>query len=296
MNILPSLSDTVVSTVTREWIPTSFDGFLHELNHIVDCCKTKKSLALFRGHRNREWLLDSSFVRSFKTTLFGIPLEDRLSQRIVNSAEFHPAILNLFLLKFGVLARPSDELEAVAQQHGVDAWFEFMKRLQQHPEEEDGFFFLKGTNLLDWTQSPDIALYFANENRNSDGAVYICDATATGKTWQVRPAGEIFDKIPVGEILDKMSEFGKAGLPLGAPLLFCPPKQITCQRTKNQQAVYFAQMDLRYDLEYIWQLREAELSSETISIKLVLPSGSEAAANEYLAKKEITHAFIYPDT
>lgn len=296
MNILPSLSDTVVSTVTREWIPNSFDGFLHELNHIIDCCKTKKSLALFRGHCNREWLLDSSFVRSFKRTLFGIPLEDRLSQRIVNSVEFHSAILNLFLLKFGVLARPSNELEAAAQQHGIDAWFEFMKRLQQYPEEEDGFFFLKGTNLLDWTQSPDVALYFANENRNADGAIYICDATATGKTWQVRPVGEIFDKIPVGEILDKMSESGKAGLPLGAPLLFCPPKQILCQRTKNQQAVYFAQMDLRYDLEYIWKLREKELSGETISIKLVLPAGSEAAASEYLKKKEITRAFIYSDT
>lgn len=287
MNILPSLSDTVVSAVTQEWIPNSFDGFLHELNHIVDCCRTKKSLALFRGHRNRKWLLDSSFVRSFKTTLFRVPPEDRLSQRIVDSAEFHPAILNLFLLKFGVLARPSDELEAVAKQHDVDAWFEFMKRLQQYPEVEDGFFFLKGTNLLDWTQSPDVALYFANENRNSDGAIYICDATATGKTLQV---------LRLGAILDKMSELGKVGLPLGAPLLFSPPKQILCHRAKNQQAVYFAQMDLRYDLEYIWQLREAELSGETISIKLVLPAGSEAAASSYLAKKGITYAFIYPKT
>lgn len=285
MNILPSLSDTVVNTVTREWIPNSFDGFLHELNHIVDYCNTKKSLALFRGHRNREWLLDSSFVRSFKTTLFGIPLEDRLSQRIVNSAEFHPAILNLFLLKFGVLARPSDELEAVAQQHDVDAWFEFMKRLQQYPEEEDGFFFLKGSNLIDWTQSPDVALYFANEYRNTDGAIYICDASSTGKTLQ---------SLPLGAILEKMSEAGKTG-PLGAPLLFSPPKQILCHRAKNQQAVYFAQMDLRYDLEYIWQLREAELTGETILIKLVLPAGSEAAVNDYLVKKEITRAFIYPD-
>jgi len=285
MNILPSLSDTVVNAVTREWVPNSFDGFLHELNHIVDHCKTKKSLALFRGHRNREWLLDSTFARSFKTTLFGIPSEDRLSQRIVTSAEFHPAILNLFLLKFGVLARPSDELEAIAQQHDVDAWFEFMKRVQQYPEMEDAFFFLKGTNLLDWTKSPDVALYFANENRNSDGAIYICDATATGKTLQI---------LPLGAILDKMSELGRANQPLGVPLLFSPRKQILCQRAKNQQAVYFAQMDLRYDLEYIWQLREAELSGESISIKLILPAGSEGVAGEYLEKKGITRAFIYP--
>lgn len=286
MNILPYLSDTVVSAATREWIPNSFEGFLHELNHIVDYCRAKKSLALFRGHRNREWLLDSTFVRSFKTTLFGIPSEDRLSQRIVSSAEFHPAILNLFLLKFGVLARPSDELETIAKQHDVDAWFEFMKRVQQYPEMEDAFFFLKGTNLLDWTQSPDVALYFANENRNSDGAIYICDATATGKSLQI---------LPLGAILDKMSELGKTGMPLGAPLLFSPKNQILCQRAKNQQAVYFAQMDLRYDLEHIWQLREKELAGETISIKLVLPAGSEAVAAAHLAKMGITRAFIYPD-
>lgn len=286
INIIPSLSDTVVSTVTREWIPNSFDSFLHELNHIVDYCKTKNSLVLFRGHRKREWLLDSTFVRSFKTTLFRIPPEEILSQRIVSSAEFHPAILNLFLLKFGVLARPSEELEAAAQQYDVDAWFEFMKRLQQYPEMEDDFFFLKGSNLLDWTQSADVALYFANENRNSAGAIYICDATATGKTLQI---------LPLGKILDKMSELGKAGLPLGAPLLFSPPKQILCHRAKNQQAVYFAQMDLRFDLAHIWQLRETELPGETISIKLVLPAGCEAEAALYLAKKEITQSFIYPD-
>lgn len=286
MNILPSMSDTVVSDVTREWIPNSFGGFLQELNHIASCCKTNNSLALFRGHRNREWLLDSTFVRSFKTTLFSLPAESRLSQRIRDSGEFHTAVLNLFLLKFGVLARPSPELESAAQQHDVDAWFEFMKRVQQYPEMEDSFFFLKGTNLLDWTQSPDVALYFANENRNSDGAVYICDATATGKTLQT---------IHLGAILDKMSELGKKGLPLGSPLLFSPPKQILCHRAKNQQAVYFAQMDLRYDLEYIWQLREAELSAEKISLKLVLPAGSEAAVSEYLTKKGITRTFIYPD-
>lgn len=287
MKIVPSLSNTVVSTDAKEWIPSSLEGFFQELNYIVDSCKTQKSLALFRGHRSRDWLLDSTFARSFKTTLFGVPAETRLSKRIVESAEFHPAILNLFLLKFGVLARPSEELEEAARQHNLDAWFEFMKRVQQHPEEEDGFFFLKGTNLLDWTTSPDVALYFANEERNSDGAIYVCDATATGKTLQI---------LALGAILDKMSELGKSNIPLGAPLLFSPPNQILNRQAKNQQAVYFAQMDLRYDMGFIWRLREAELEGETISIKLILPAGTEAAASEYLAKKGITSAFIYPDS
>ena len=159
-----------------------------------------------------------------------------------------------------------------------------MKRLQQYPE-EDGFF-LKGTNLLDWTQSADVALYFANENRAGEGAIYCCDATATGKTLQV---------IPVGEIISKMRDIGNAGVPLGAPLMFCPPRQIFNLRPKNQQVIYFAQMDLRYDLETIWRLRETELEDETIVFKLVLPAGNEAATNEYLADKGLNRAFIFPD-
>lgn len=283
-NIVPTCSDTTVNVETMEWIPNSFDSFLHELNHIVTSCKRSNSLALFRGHRKREWLLDSTFVRSFKTTLFSLPAGEKLSKRIVESDEFHPALLNLYLLKFGVLVRPSDELESIAVRDKVDAWFELMKRFQQFPE-EDGFF-LKGTNLLDWTQSHDVALYFANDNRDGEGAIYICDATATSKTLQV---------IPLGEVLDKMSELGNAGKPLGAPLLFCPPKQIKSVRARNQQAVYFAQMDLRYDLETIWKLREAELTNETIIIKLVLPAGSNVATKEYLDAKEIKSEFIYPD-
>lgn len=286
MKVTPILSNTAVNSSTQEWIPNSFDAFLQELNHIVNSCKRQNSLVLFRGYRRREWLLDSTFVRSLKTTLFQVPAETILSKRIADSTEFHSAALNLFLFKFGVLARPSKKLEEVAKQHDVDAWFEFMKRIQQYPMEEDGFFFLKGTNLLDWSRSPDVALYFANEDRTSDGAIYICDATATGKTLQT---------LQLGAILDKMSESGKLGVPLGIPLLFSPSRQILCHRAKNQQAVYFAQMDLRYDLESIWKLQESKLSSETISIKLILLAGSEAAVNELLAKKEITHAFIYPD-
>jgi len=131
-----------------------------------------------------------------------------------------------------------------------------------------------------------VALYFANDNRDGEGAIYICDATATGKTLQV---------IHLGAILDKMSELGNDGKPLGAPLLFCPSKQIKSVRASNQQAVYFAQMDLRYDLETIWRLREAELTNETIIIKLVLPDRSNVITKEYLDAKEIKSEFIYLD-
>ncbi len=280
----PCLANTIIHPKTKEWIPRSFEDFLQELRHLTNLCNETKSLILFRGHSKRQWLLDSTFVRSFKTTLFGIQSYERLSKRIVESTACHFSLLNLFLLKFGVLACPSVELRAVAQKNGLDPWFEFFKRLQQYPE-EDGFF-LKGTNLVDWTRSSDVALYFANHMRIGEGAIYVCDATATGKTLQV---------VPVEEILEKMHSVGNSGTSLGAPLLFCPPRQIRNPRPKNQEVIYFAQMELRYDLETIWRLQEAGLTNETIVVKLVLPAGSEAKTGEYLAKKGVTSTFIYPD-
>ncbi len=283
-NIAPKHSDTIVNHATKEWVPNSFNSFLDELKHIVALCNQSKSLALFRGHSNREWLLDSTYVRSFKKAIFGLPAGVRLSERVAESVEFHHVILNLYLLKYGVIVRPSEELETASVKDDLDAWFELMKRYQQYPEDDK--FFLKGTNLIDWTQSADVALFFANDNRDGEGAIYICDATATGKTLQV---------ISLGAILDKMSKIGNSGKPLGVPLLFCPSRQIKSQRARNQQAVYFAQMDLRYDMETLWRLQEAELKEETILIKLVLPAGSNSEATDYLLKKEIKREFIFPN-
>jgi hypothetical protein len=286
MKISPSLPNTRVTANGAEWIPASFDGFLHELHHVVDSCRAQESLVLFRGHRKREWLLDSTFARSFKTTLFQIPPEQQLPEQIVQSHGLHSAVLNLYLFKFEVLVRPSAELEAAAEEHGVDPWFELMKRIQQYPDKTDHPLFLKGTNFLDWTHSPDVALYFANEERNGDGAIFICDATATGKTLQI---------LPVAEILEKMRNLRNAGQALGSPLMFSPPKQVLNQRAKNQQAVYFAQMDLRYDLDSIWKFREAGQPGNRISIKLILPAGTEAEARNYLERRGTTRDFIYPD-
>lgn len=239
---------------------------------------------MFRGHSHREWLLDSTFVRSCKSAVFGLAPVARLSTVISDSIELHRVLLNLLLLKFGVMVRPSSELEVLEENNGIDSWFELMKKFQQFPEEDLSN--LKGSPLLDWTESPEIALYFANYKRYGEGAVYICDATATGKTLQI---------IPVGEILDKMDKDGNAGKPLGCPLLFYPQKQIFCKRAKNQQAVYFAQMDLRYDLEAQWRLREKEIGDEKIFVKLVLPSGFGKEVEQYLLLRGITNSFIYPN-
>jgi hypothetical protein len=285
-NITPVCSGTVVSEPTKEWVPRSFDDFVQEVKCIDRLFNTADNLLVFRGHRKREWLLDSTFVRSCKSVVFGLKDGGKFSDEFSNSLDLHMVLLNLFLLKFGTLVRPSQELISLEAQQGIDPWFELFRRIQQHPDEkQDGPFRIKGTNILDWTKSSDVALYFANDGRSGDGALYVCDATATGKTLQV---------IPVGEILEKMNKDGNSGKALGVPLMFYPAKQVLNQKAKNQQAVYFAQMELRVDLETIWREREKQLQDETIILKLVLPAGTESQAAEYLSQKGITAEFLYP--
>lgn len=99
----------------------------------------------------------------------------------------------------------------------------------------------------------------------------------------------------MAEILAKVRKQVLNGLPNGSPLLFSPNRQIAYKRAKNQQAAYFAQMDLRLDLMELWRLQEQEKPEEVIVVKIVLPPGSQHECAAYLESKGIDEAFIYPD-
>lgn len=280
----PILRNTRANPHTKEWLPVSLDAFFTEIEALKRAAKDAKALLLFRGQRRREWRLDSTFARSVKSLLFGVKPEEGYSERFRHSGDLNAALSSLLLLKFGTLLEPSAELQSVEAQHGVDAWFELMKRHQQYPEEDAPA--LPGTNFLDWSQSSDVGLFFANDGRDGQGALFICDATATGKTLQV---------LPVIQILHKVREQLMQGRVNGSPLLFSPPRQLANQRAKNQQAVYFAQLELRMDMLELWRMQEDRNPSNTIVVKLVLPAHSETDLTRYLSEKGIDSTFIYPD-
>jgi hypothetical protein len=280
----PKLSSTCIDPNTHEWLPDGFDACITELEHLASLAQKQNALLLYRGQANRAWRLDSTFVREVKRRVFQMDPTDGFSKRLLDSGDLNATLTSLLLLKFGGLVQPSWELLRVEADHGVDAWFELMKRYQQYPGEDHPQF--AGTNLLDWSLSLDVSLYFANDQRKGEGAVYVCNATATGKTLQT---------ISVAEILERLRAQQHPGQGNGVPLLFCPNRQIAYNRAKNQQARYFAQMELRRDLAEQWRLQEAGSPDSTILVKVVLPSGSTEACNAYLAGRGITAAYIYPD-
>ena len=281
--ISPKLRNTTIGNAPWEWIPHSFPDFLEEAKHVQAHCKALDHLVLYRGHKKRKWLLDSTFARSCKKCVFGIEPWQRLRFDEFRMSTIHQQIvLNLFFFKFDFVARPSDELFKLEEEHGIDAWFEFMKHIQQYPEQDPTH--LKGTFILDWTQNSDVAIYFANESRDGEGALWICDATATGRTLQI---------IKVEEILKKMEQLGRKDGSLGVPLIFHPKKQLTLNRATNQNPVYIAQMDLRIDLSEVWD--NLQKPDERIFIKLVLPAGTDEECFRYLKNKGITRDFLFPD-
>jgi hypothetical protein len=68
--IQPISKNTTVCADSGEWRPANFSGFLEDLRHLL---KNSNEALLFRGHRQSDWLLDSTFSRSMKKHL-GLPL------------------------------------------------------------------------------------------------------------------------------------------------------------------------------------------------------------------------------
>ena len=165
-----------------------------------------------------------------------------------------------------------------------------MKNLQQYPERDC---FINGTFLVDWSCSKDIALYFAtyrgkSESRSvssGNGAVWICDATATGKTLQTKKLGEILSMMNSEEFLNGNETF---------PLLFHPHNQTYQPRSINQAPVYIAQMDFRYDLPDVWASYENK-NKKRVFIKLILSENLKDHAAKYLESKCVTEDSVYPE-
>ena len=73
-----------------------------------------------------------------------------------------------------------------------------------------------------------------------------------------------------------------------------PEKQIKHLTATRQEAVYIAQMDMRYDLSQFW-LKHESVWEESAFMKLILPNNTNQETFEkYLKNKGIDEKYIFP--
>ena len=126
--IKPILKNTIVDEENHEWRPGNFPDFLAELEHLK---KTINEALIFRGHRQSDWLLDSTFARSLKKQL-GFPLTSRYPYEFLEKIPFQHALSREWLKKVDSV-QFSPQLLAFHPQ-GIDLYFEYHRHLQQNPQ------------------------------------------------------------------------------------------------------------------------------------------------------------------
>jgi hypothetical protein len=283
--IKPFCEDTILLKSKYEWRPKNLNDFFTELEHIENSCRGKP---LYRGQREANWLLDSTFVRNAKKQIYGMASGILFHPPLQDSWILHTTLLNLFLTKFTYFINPSDELHKHGHEHDIDPWFEFFKQLQQDPGRwEHPEFSIHGTNFLDWSQSKDVGLFFANEKRNGEGALWIFDKCVIPKSQMIKKTIEIIN------LMDEKGNSAQTQA-LGAPCIFYPEKQIKHLTATRQEAVYIAQMDMRYDLSQFW-LKHESVWEEFAFMKLILPNNTNQDLEKYLKNKGIDEKYIFPN-
>lgn len=289
----PKIKSTFVDPFEHEWVPSSFDNLLIEIEHIHKRASKDDALILYRGQADNDWLLDSTFVRNSILSLFKINNYFDILRSIREQISFHRAIASLFLMKFDKIIQPSNEAVEIEKTYGIDPYYELLKNIQQYPENYSTIQFIQGTNLIDWTVDQKIALFFgAYEGqkgevklRESHGSLWIYDASSTGKILQTDKMKKILSLMAAPEFLNAERSL---------PLMFHPKKQTNQKRAKHQKPIYIAQMDFRYDLADIWAISDRNNKKMTF-VKIHILKDIKSKLVKYLERKGIDENYVFPD-
>jgi len=284
-NVTPKFKTTEISQDLREWVPSSLDNLFGEVEYLAGNCDGDDPIPLYRGHADYQWKLDCTLVRSLlvEEYVYEPPYPRPVS--------FHTKVADVIAEKFGKLWQPSREAFEKESSHGIDPWFELMKRYQQYTEEDSK---PKGTFLIDWTTDWNIALYFATYHgrgrsrtlRSTPGALWI---------WDPVPTGKVLQTIKLGEILSLMRvDTFRIPLNYSVPLILHPEKQTRMLRSIQQKPVYVSQMDYRYDLADIWAMIE-NTSLSIIFKKVIISDALLHECVTHLRHKGISEDTVYPE-
>jgi hypothetical protein len=179
VNSVPEIEDSVKTIRIKRW--EEFDGHLKQLGH------TPSDKLLFRGHSSATWSLETTLERAGK---HGMPLIDYYSLISSISSSVQSFTGKSWDVpeddKVQELAADYDQLSRVLRR-GKLPGYSYMSYLRHH-----GF----PSPLLDWTQSPYVAAYFAFARPTDDDvAIFVyCEMpegikTRSGGKAQIRNLG-----------------------------------------------------------------------------------------------------------
>jgi hypothetical protein len=224
---------------------------------------------IYRGQADASWGLSSSLERS---SLIG--LDHEVESRLI--AEYRKALRSF--PGFGEMPATTLEWLALLQHHGTP------------------------TRLIDFTESPYIAAYFAfQEERTKDskavavwcvdrirffqGAVYYFQEIDHDEPPPYSSRGRspyLFTEVTFDRL------FGRSGLDCVMPFELSPANR----RQFIQQSVFVAAMNPQKPLAE--QLSFVDYQGKPIMTKLTIPSGERNTALRDLARMNITHATLFP--
>ncbi len=289
----PVKETTKVSNDGFEWRPATFDDFLEELQHITAAIP---DVCFFRGQRLSNSLLDSTFARNMKKQR-GFDVTVRYPEYLLLNTAFQYKLA-------GNLLNYLDEVPILAPflhnhipgiligSHKIDVLYQYHVHVQQEPSDPNLISYSSlGTNFLDFTYDRKVGIFFANQRRlpSDEGALFIIRQKALGKVFHGgdTPFQDILTLLR-GEIA-KPRDQGYSGV----PRLPWPAAQVLPEKVKRQNALYIAQMDFRYDLEFSWKLLHQQ-TQDQVFVKLILPPETCEEVQQFLLAEGITEDFLFP--
>lgn len=233
-----------------------------EFSEVVDFLLAQSDLWIFRGQAEAQWPIDTRLHRTFPVST--LTNEIRMRQMFSSDA---PAFLT------------PNELP-----HDSVGWYAFM----QH--------YGAPTRMLDWSQSPFVALFFATEAADAtDGAVWMLD-----RRWAIRKSLELVKaahhslaqwKGPIPDLLDLVAE--KA-----IPVVFPFTTETRFPRMVAQLGLFTyvggETAEASVALRDLASLPRSQKNPRPVLRKLCIPAKLKMECRRALEAMAITRATLFP--
>lgn len=168
---------------------------------------------------------------------------------------------------------------------------EASRRIKEVPKDQAGWICLMQhyglpTRLLDWSESPLVALYFAVSNERYsqvDAALWLLDPLALNKQQKY---GEYLPPMNYGSVLERIEPAFKDGVASADEVIACCPVENDLRMYVQQSMVTIHGSNTPLE----------ELVSDNILAKLIIPAGAKPKLRWELNVLGFKLSTIFPDT